>query len=191
LSLTKFQTEADTWKEKIDLLLPRTLEFFFPDGTAVEPACEFGGTCTTDMLSFKGFLHRWLQSTAYLASYTSEQITPILKTSAQSAVNQCTGGTNGRMCGFKWSSGSYDGTTGACQQMSVLASLISLLPTPGTGILTNTTGGTSKGDPNAGSDLDSHFTALADITTADRAGAGILTVIFLGMGLGAYVWMSV
>ncbi|KAK6076649.1 glycosyl hydrolase family 76 [Seiridium cupressi] len=181
---------ADRWKTKLDFLLPRTLEFFFPNGTAVEPACEEGGTCTTDMLSFKGFLHRWLQSTAFLAPYLSETITPILKSSAQAAVSQCTGGSNSRMCGFKWASGTFDGKVGACQQMSVLAALISLLPNPDTGLLTNNTGGTSKGDPDAGSDLESHIDTLPDITTGDKAGAAVVTIIVLGLGLATFAWLS-
>lgn len=142
------------------------------------------------MLSFKGFLHRWLQSTAFLAPYTAEQISPILRTSAQSAVNQCTGGSNGRMCGFRWDSGSYDGETGACQQMSVLSALISLLPTPETGLLTNNTGGTSKGDPDAGSNLNQHFDQLAAITTGDKAGAAIVTVIVVGVGFMTFAWIA-
>jgi mannan endo-1,6-alpha-mannosidase len=115
---------------------------------------------------------------------------PVLKTSAQAAVNQCTGGDNGRFCGFRWTSGVFDGRVGACQQMSVLAALISLLPEPGVGLLTNTTGGSSKGDPNAGSDLNSHIPTLSAITTADRAGAGIVTVILLSVGLACFSWMS-
>lgn len=94
------------------------------------------------------------------------------------------------MCGFRWATGVFD-KTGACQQMSVLGALISLLPQPSTtGLLTNNTGGTSKGDPNAGSDLSSHFDQLPDITTADRAGAGIVTVILLSLGILTFGWMS-
>ncbi|KAH8195532.1 hypothetical protein TruAng_010292 [Truncatella angustata] len=187
---------ADEWKSKIDLLLPRTLEYFFPNGSAIEVACEFAGTCTVDMLSFKGFLHRWLQSTSFLAPYTAEKITPLLRSSAQAAVNQCTGGSSGQMCGFKWASGYFDSgvpgkETGAMQQMSVLGALISLLPHPNDGLLTNTTGGTSKGDPNAGSDLEDHLPKLRDITTGDQAGAAIVTIILVIGGGLTYFWLGV
>lgn len=144
------------------------------------------------MLSFKGFLHRWLQSTAFMAPYTAEKITPILRSSAQAAVSQCTGGSNGRMCGFRWASGAFDGKIGACEQMSVLGALISLLPEPTTsGVLTNTTGGTSKGDPNAGSDLASHLPTLAPITTGDRAGAAIVTAVLVIGGFATFGWMGI
>lgn len=74
--------------------------------------------------------------------------------------------------------------------MSVLGALISLLPHPNSGILTNTTGGTSKGDPNAGSDLDSHLPSLGTITAGDRAGAAILTIIFVVGGALIYTWQA-
>ncbi|KAI1865004.1 uncharacterized protein JN550_008550 [Neoarthrinium moseri] len=178
------------WGSKLDHILPRTLEFFFPNGTAYEWSCEREGSCTTDMLSFKGFLHRWLANTAYLAPKYADKIMPLLKSSAKSAVSQCTAGANGRACGFRWTSGVYDGKTGACQDMSVLGALLSLLPTPGTGVLTSNSGGTSKGDPNAGSDLSEHIPALPSITTGDRAGAGIITLIVLAAGLGVYSWIG-
>jgi mannan endo-1,6-alpha-mannosidase len=139
------------------------------------------------MLSFKGYLHRWLAETAILAPYTADQIMPVLRTSTAAAVAQCTGGTNGRFCGFKWSSGTFDGKTGACQQMSVLAALMSLLQTPEP--LTNSTGGSSVGNPNAGTNQTTPA-YFAPITTGDRAGAAILTILLLGGTISTFVWMG-
>lgn len=143
------------------------------------------------MLSFKGYLHRWMASTTQLAPFTRDAILPVLKKSTAAAVKSCSGGTNGRTCGFRWTTGGYDGLTGAGQEMNVLAALSSLLigelniGAP----VTNSTGGTSKGDYGAGGKA-SVFTVFAPITTADRAGAGILTMIMAASLLAAVVWMT-
>ncbi|KAI0126365.1 glycosyl hydrolase family 76-domain-containing protein [Xylariales sp. AK1849] len=122
-------TGMDSWKARVDGLLDRTLEVFFPDGVAFEAACEESAACTTDMLFFRGFLHRWLRSTMELAPHTADKILPVLKTSAAAAVAQCKGGENGRMCGFAWSSGKFDDQAGAGPQMSVLGALVSVMTT--------------------------------------------------------------
>ncbi|KAI1334221.1 family 76 glycosyl hydrolase [Xylariaceae sp. FL0016] len=178
----------ELWKGRIDSLTDRILEVFFPDGIAFEPSCE-PGNCNTDMESFKGYLHRWMGNTMQLAPYTYDKIYPVLKTSAQAAVKQCTGGDNGRFCGFHWTSGEFDGAVGAGQQMNVLGALTSLLMPSAEAALTNATGGTSQGNVNAGSDSTS-TTTFAKITTGDKAGAGILTIILITGALSAFSWMS-
>lgn len=174
------------WRNRIEGLLGRTLEVFFPAGIAFEPSCE-PGNCNADMRSFKGFLHRWMASTAILAPFTYDTIMPVLRTSVTAAVTQCTGGDNGRFCGFHWTTGAFDGKTGAGQQMNVLGGLMSLLDAKAP--LTNKTGGTSVGDANAGSDR-TVITELAEITGGDKAGAGVLTAIVIAGCLGAFAWMS-
>lgn len=141
------------------------------------------------MESFKGYLHRWMGTTMQLAPYTQAKVLPILKTSAQAALKQCTGGTNGRFCGFHWTSGVFDGEVGAGQQMNVLGALISLLAPASAAPLTTETGGTSKGDANAGSD-EPLVAPITPITTGDKAGAGILTAVIIAGGLSAFAWMS-
>lgn len=54
------------------------------------------------------------------------------------------------------------------------------------------TGATSKSDPNAGSQAPTDPTAnRTPITTADRAGAGILTVLMLAVVVGGAVWLVI
>lgn len=55
--------------------------------------------------------------------------------------------------------------------------------------VTNTTGGTSKGDPDAGGQSNP-FPAPRAITAADRAGAGILTFLVLALTVGMFGWMT-
>lgn len=190
------QTNGEAiWQERVQNLLNSTLRDFFPNNTAYEVPCEGRqGACSTDMLSFKGYVHRWLSTVAQVAPFTAGTILPVLRESTQAAVNQCTGGPTGRRCGFYWSSGQYvdpavDGTTGAGEQMNVLAAVSSLLRYDKFPI-TNQTGGTSKGDYGAGSSFSSVTEELRPIGPGDRAGAAIVTFLLLGLAMGMFGWMS-
>ncbi|KAK2074343.1 hypothetical protein P8C59_008557 [Phyllachora maydis] len=178
------------WKARLDGLIKNTFDIFFRDNIAFEVACETQMSCTTDMLSFKGYVHRWLAVATQVAPYTAAQILPTLKKSTEAAVKQCTGGDTGRVCGFKWSSGAYDGTHGAGQQMNVLGAVSSLLIDQVGGPVTNDTGGTSVGNPNAGSDSSDFEYTPPPVTTGDKAGATILTLLVLGGSASTFGWMS-
>lgn len=192
LHLTSIQTNgAEKWKYRLDNLLNATLNTFFPGNIAYEIACEDHDTCTTDMFSFKGYVHRWLSVTAKLAPHTADTILPVLATSAQAAIKQCTGGDNGRTCGFRWKSGVFDGKIGVGQQMNVLAAVSSLLMEKTPAPVTAKTGGTSKGNSDAGTGGDGKY--LSDnkpLSTGEKAGAGILTFLVLAGACGMFGWMS-
>ncbi|KAL7627935.1 hypothetical protein AAE478_002130 [Parahypoxylon ruwenzoriense] len=166
------QTGDGDWKEAVDGLTNRILELFFPDGVAIEVPCEEAGTCNTDMTFLKGILHRSLASTVQLAPYTSSRILPVLKSSAKAAVSQCTGGDNGRMCGLAWSTGKFDGKTGAGQQMSVLSALVSIMDgqsaSVGTGSESAQTNGGSPASVNDGNGGDNPASGMGA-----RAGASL------------------
>lgn len=148
-------------------------------------------TCTTDMLSFKGYDHRWLAQTVQLAPFTHDQVMTVLETSTQAAISQCTGGDTGRQCGFQWSSGTFDGSVGAGQQMNVLGAVMSLLVNDGASApVTNSTGGTSVGNSNAGSASDNFLGGSTPATTGDKAGASILTILILISAASTFGWMS-
>ncbi|KAJ2892736.1 glycoside hydrolase [Zalerion maritima] len=192
-------TEGDeqaVWKDRVTQLLNATIRVFFQDGIAYEVSCETGMTCTTDMLSFKGYLHRWMATTAQIAPFTKETIVPVLKTSTEAAVKTCTGGTNGRMCGFKWKEGLFTTPpgTGAGQQMNVLGALSSymiVLDETIEGPATNGTGGTSKGNPGAGTgDSGEWWRNDEPPPMADKVGAGFLTAFLLISIMAMLAWMS-
>lgn len=146
------------------------------------------------MYSFKAYLTRWLAATTKMAPYTYDIIMPKLQASAAAAAAQCTGGSNGRMCGLSWSSGAYDGTTGVGQQMAamsvVFTNLLAIDQSLGVPV-TNATGGTSVGNNNAGSQSVANPEAIKPSTTGDKAGAGILTTALLLAATGMFGWMSV
>lgn len=184
---------SDVWKERTQGLVDRTVEVFFHNGPAVEVSCELQNSiqCKTDMLSFKGYLHRWMAQTTQVAPFTHEKIMATLQKSTAAAVKSCQGGPNGRQCGFRWTTGQFDGLLGAGQQMNALAALSSLLVDQA-GIkppLTNSTGGTSQGNPNAGQTATDVFHHPPP-TTGDKAGASILTILILGGIMSSFVWMS-
>ena len=188
------QTEEEKWEERTHNLLDSGIKTFFSKGAHWEVPCEGAKGCTTDMKSFKGYTARWMSVVTQLVPSTKEKILPVLRESAEKAVAQCTGEEPGRPCGFYWSSGTYrnpaaDGTTGAGEQMNVLGAVSSLLIEDANPPTTNRTGGISKGNPNAGS-RHRHFGEPDPITTGDKAGAGILTVLLVGGGLSLFGWMS-
>ncbi|CAK7234239.1 hypothetical protein SBRCBS47491_008881 [Sporothrix bragantina] len=180
------------WKNRVLGLTNRAIEVFFPDGAAVEISCELSThiQCTTDMLSFKGYLHRWMAATTQIAPFVHDIIMTTLKKSAAAAALSC---DSAGVCGFRWTTGSYDGMTGAGQQMNALAALSSLLvdETYVKAPLTNGTGATSVGDPAAGLDTTGvQDGPLAPITTGDKAGASILTLLVLSGVLVGCAWLS-
>lgn len=118
--------------------------------------------------------------TAQLAPFAKERIFSVLRTSAEAAVKQCTGGASGRACGFRWGTGLYDGTDGVGPEMNVLAALMSLLVEDTQPPVHAGNGGTSVGDWDAGGNGEMPK-VLRDITRADRAVAGIFTgLVVLG-----------
>ncbi len=176
------------------------LDPFFPPqygggNIMVEIACEPQGTCNNDQPSFKAYLSRWMAAVTQIAPFTSDTIMPKLKTSAQGAAGQCSGSGDGTTCGRKWYQSTWDQKTGVGEEMSALsiiqANLISKVAPP----VTANSGGTSKGDPSAGSGGDNPVqvhnpSANMKITAGDRAGAAILTALVLGSLVGMLVWIS-
>ncbi|KAH8171289.1 glycosyl hydrolase family 76 domain-containing protein [Sarocladium implicatum] len=181
---------SEKWKARVEKLVDHGLQHFFPDGIAVEPSCESRDTCTTDMKSFKGYIHRWYSTTTKIAPFTAEKILPVLKTSADAAVKTCTGGENGQQCGFVWTTGTFDGKLGVGEMMNIVGATSSLLIEDARAPVSKSTGGTSKGNDNAGNASDDFKKHEKPLTTSDRAGAGILTVLLLGGACGLFGWMS-
>lgn len=186
------------WKERVDALVNGANVFFIGPQKDVmtEVACERVNLCDLDQQSFKAYLSRWMAATTKWAPWTYAAVKPKLDASATAAAQQCTGGTNGRMCGLRWAnnSGQWDGTTGAGQQMAamevILATMIQQLGAPVTG----STGGTSPGNPDAGTQTSvgpkglSSLAVLKPIDKADIAGAYLLTILVL-IALAGGLWM--
>jgi mannan endo-1,6-alpha-mannosidase len=129
---------ASQWKSALDGLLNRTLTVFVKDGVFYEEACEEKGICSIDMLAFKGLLAHWLVDTVQMAPYTSQEILPMLKSSAQAAAKACDGG-----CAFVWNGTSTGGKSGSGvgEQLSALSVVQGLLVGNAAAPVTVKTGG--------------------------------------------------
>lgn len=73
--------------------------------------------------------------------------------------------------------------------MSALSVIGALLQPKTTELFTNTTGGTSTGNNNAGSTVSDTLYTAPTVTTGGRAGAGIMTAIVLSGVLGGSWFM--
>lgn len=185
---------SEKWRERIEGILNGTNLFFSPQVPNVmyEVACEGPGTCNTDNKSFKAYLSRWMAATTKLAPFTFDTIMPKLRASAAAAALQCSGGADGKTCGLRWTEGAkWDGSTGVGEQMSAMEVFQSNLITKVEAPVTNNTGGTSKGDPSAGTGGTATQPGLPNaVTKKDKVGAGILTTLVL-MGVMAGTWWIV
>lgn len=191
-------TGNSKWKDGIDGLLKSSFQTFFPNGTNImcEVSCETIKTCDRNQVCFKTFLSTWMAFTTVLAPYTTDEIKPKLQASMKGAAQQCSGGSDGQHCGLQWYSSTWDGVSGLEVQMSALgifsANLVFFDTANSSNPVTANTGGTSKSDPSAGLSepaVNVPPGVQTPITTGDRAGAGILTVIFVTGWLGMMSWM--
>jgi len=186
---------AAKWKTAVDGFLATAISSFFTSsGIIWEPACENLKTCNTDQLSFKGYLAEYMAYTTQMAPYTAGTIFPLLATSAAAAAQACAGGASGQMCGMQWTLPGWDGLTGVGEQLSALnvinSNLIKLAPPP----YTTQTGGTSEGNANAGSSPSSaapEAQPIVPATTADKAGAAVLTIIGGIASIGCLCWLVI
>lgn len=143
-----------------------------------EITCEPERSCNVDQQSFKALLARWMAATVQLIPSTYGQLMPKLRASAQAAALQCSGPN--KACGLKWTQGAdYDGVTGVGEQMSAMevfqVQLIKQVRPP----VTNATGGTSKGNIDAGIEHKPNASATLTmnhpITISDKARAAVAT----------------
>ncbi|KAF7547812.1 hypothetical protein G7046_g8893 [Stylonectria norvegica] len=119
------------WATRAEQLLNGTNWFFspLPNSTNVmyEAACEGPGTCNYDMVTFKGYLSRFLWQSAQLLPSLRPKVNTLLETSAQAAAKGCSGGKNGQQCSLKWYVNGFDGNPGLGQQMCALETIQGLL----------------------------------------------------------------
>ncbi|KAI0018779.1 mannan endo-1,6-alpha-mannosidase DCW1 [Xylariomycetidae sp. FL0641] len=187
--------EQAVWKNRTAGLVGHIATYFFRDGVMWEPACETTPAgCNTDQESFKGHLVTWLALTTTVAPFTADTLKPLLASTAKAAALQCDGtaagfkGPPGTACGFGWLDNQpFDGLVGVGQQMNALQAIMAPLVEASEAPLTEDTGGSSEGDPNAGASDDGKIEKPRPITTSDRAGAGMLTALVLGgLAFGIY-----
>jgi mannan endo-1,6-alpha-mannosidase len=182
-------TQNDLWKGRLKGIIDAA-GIFFNDNVMIEVACENNGKCDVDQRSFKAYLSRWMGYTAIVAPWTREFIDPLLKASAQAAAKQCNAGANQTSCGLRWvDNGKNDGSFGVGEQMAAMEIVQSLLYPAAPGPATQSKGGISVSNPDAGSNVPNTPITFDSITTGDKAGASILTLLVLVAILVGAWWM--
>jgi mannan endo-1,6-alpha-mannosidase len=150
-------------------------------------ACEFSKVkCNVDQYSFKAYLSRWLALSAQLAPFTATQLAPILQHNAQAAARICNAANQ---CGSRWDLDTFDGAAGVGQQMSALSIVTATLFKTAKKQVTADTGGTSKGNPGAGTGDPTVLVKEDPLETKDRAGAWIITILVVGFVVGGSAWL--
>ncbi|OJJ50372.1 hypothetical protein ASPZODRAFT_128988 [Penicilliopsis zonata CBS 506.65] len=186
------------WLDAVTGLLNVTLDRFFPSSHGgeimSEILCEPTEVCNDNEIIFKGLLSTWLAFTSLVVPSTYDEIWPKLQGSAQGAAATCIGNSN-NTCGVRWYGDVWDGWSGLEEQMSTTSIFsVNMIPFMNTSAapVTSTTGGNSTSDPSAGTtDKDSDTETTTAITTGDKAGAGILTTVFVGMWIGMIAWVLI
>ena len=170
----------------------QTFDHFFPEsngGIFEEVVCEPSEVCNDNEILFKGLVSSWLAFTALLVPSTYDTILAKLQTSATAAALSCTGHDN-NTCGISWYKSEYDGWIGMEEEISASnIFLANMIPYVSKSPITSSTGGNSTSNPTAGeNDTSSDTTSTTTISTGDRAGAGILTVIFITAWVALMGW---
>ncbi|TKA78771.1 hypothetical protein B0A55_04127 [Friedmanniomyces simplex] len=214
--------------QTLNLLLPVSINTTFTTqgGVLYEVACEPSKNCDTDQLAFKAVLaralanardltldtslyHRDSNQSSFSNSSASNPGTPagslhasidaILRTSAQAAAAQCSGGeAYGTDCGSMWTAATWDGTTGLGQELSALEILLANLPakalaksnstsTTGTGSAGNgtATAGSTSGGPSSSSSAGASTTAATSTNGAMAGSEGSTFALVCGLGMAA------
>jgi len=187
---------ADKWRNELTKFINKVAIFFPEDkGGVMVEICEANIVCDADQESFKAYLARWLGITMQMAPEFTPQIMPKLQKSAVAAAQTCEGpsdhGGGNHQCGMSWWKQGWDNIKGVGPQMTAL-NVISVLnaqrvPPP----YSRDTGGTSEGNPGLGSgnDADRLPKFQSEITTGDKAGAAILTILMFVLFVGGSVWI--
>jgi mannan endo-1,6-alpha-mannosidase len=168
--------------------------YFLPEhgGVITDWHCEASGECYKDANGplFKGLTVSWLADIALIIPSLKEKILPKIQVSAEGAAKACTGdGKN--LCGNRWYGG-YDGQNSMENAISgsqiMSAVMVKFLGSSSKPVST-ATGGNGTSDASAGTGRSSESALLPPITTADRAGAGILTVLFVAGMIGGIIFL--
>ncbi|KAL4932537.1 glycoside hydrolase family 76 protein [Aspergillus undulatus] len=188
-------TDGDpVWKDRTEGIIRASNIFFTEDPKDVmfERACEPANTCKVDQRPFKGFLARWMAAATQFAPFTYDMVMPKLRASASAAAKTCTGGSDGAACGLKWTAQRYTGgPEDVGIQLAALEVLQSTLVEKVQPPVSQEHGGISKGDPGGGLEppQPTPQAAIRPVTTADRVGAGIVTICLAVVMLYSLKWV--
>ncbi|KNB16527.1 hypothetical protein FOXG_14366 [Fusarium oxysporum f. sp. lycopersici 4287] len=161
-------TESDTWKKRVGGMTSDVWNKVVKNYIINEQFCEAHKQCNQEQRSFKRYLAHWMAATSQVAPYTNTNITTHLKSSVQAAAKVFDG------------SDSFDYIVDFGLQINAASILMYTLVDKAKAPVTSKTGGIFKGnhggrDTNSGQE-DGKL-KYKTITIAEKAGAGILTLL--------------
>ncbi|KAK4503946.1 hypothetical protein PRZ48_004861 [Zasmidium cellare] len=142
-------SESSAWNDLIWPVFLESTQVFTDAGASAnsqgrsiitEIACAARNTCNVDQKAYKASLARAFnifqsQTASSVSTFNGtssadaySRAAAILRTSAQGAAAQCSGGDDGTTCGFDWSSSEWDGTSGIGQDLDALEVFLANLP---------------------------------------------------------------
>ncbi|KAK2590165.1 hypothetical protein QQS21_012161 [Conoideocrella luteorostrata] len=124
------QTGQDKWAKRTEKLLDEAGKYFFTGkdkNIMWEAECEPKGTCNYDMITFKGYLSRFMWQTAHIMPSLRKKVEDLLIPTSKAVAATCTGGKNGHQCGMRWYVGSFDNTASFGGQLCALETIQGLL----------------------------------------------------------------
>jgi mannan endo-1,6-alpha-mannosidase len=176
---------SEQWKNTLDTLLKTTIATFFPNGVAVEIACESQNHCNTDQLAFKGLLGQALVETLQVAPYTEGVILGKLQSSAEAAAKACSDSG----CAFVWDGSAKNSTSGVGQNLDALSYIQGLLYKEAAAPATNATS-TSGGSGTTSGSSASTTTSGTPAAVSKNAAASMMIGSSAVMSLfGAVAWI--
>jgi mannan endo-1,6-alpha-mannosidase len=183
-------TSEEKWRNRT-LRYLQSSSVFFNNSIMYEAACQNSGNCNNDQRTFKAYFSRFLGSTAQMVPETNETIYALLDASARGASSSCSGGTDGHTCGLNWfkDGGGWDGYYGLGEQMSALEVMQNLRIRDRPAPYTAETGGTSVGDPAAGTETTQTNLSSLQLDGGDTAGAAIITAVVSLSIIASVVWI--
>lgn len=183
-------TQEEVWRNRT-LRYLKSSQVFFNQSVMYEAACQGSGNCNNDQRTFKAYFSRFLGLTAYMLPETFDDVYTYIEASARAASSSCSGGTDGHTCGLNWlqPGGGWDGYYGLGEQMSALEVMQNLRIRDRPAPYTADTGGTSQGNPAAGTETTSTNLSPLTLDKGDSAGAAIITVVIGFSIIGSALWI--
>ncbi|OJI96442.1 hypothetical protein ASPVEDRAFT_35841 [Aspergillus versicolor CBS 583.65] len=185
-------TEDAKWRKRAEGLLGRLTTDFFPKQydhqVFSEYACEPKQTCDRNMLNFKGWSAQWMAMAANLVPELRTEVEAKLQSSAVAIGTSCVGESDGMsdLCGSRWWGAKWDGIKGLEVQQAALGGITANLM-----LLSSAETKTIETNPDAEEKYldtsDDDIEELKPISTGDRVGSWILTVLW-GSGIVAAGW---
>ncbi|OJZ80995.1 glycoside hydrolase family 76 protein [Aspergillus luchuensis CBS 106.47] len=187
-------TGSAVWKTRAEGLLDSIMGMFVNDGVIrdlgmlLEPDEGVMSTSWDDDSAdaLKGLLASCLAVVTHLLPDTVNTIEPLLRSNAEAVANQCSGMSNGTVCGSEWTDSTYDKEPNFFSSMSAVNAFTANLlmakssyspSTTGTSTNGTSTNGTSTDTKSGGSSGGLSGGDIAGIVIGSVAGAGLVAAV--------------